>query len=367
MKSITVGSSYLVGEQRRELKMEHGGDIYTYGKGLKGELLDFSSNINPLGMPEGLLDHLSGGYDHLLRYPDIQYRELRGEIAAYLDCGMENTIVGNGAVEIIDNFIMDSKRVVLMEPCFSEYRLRAQIHNKELLLLPSTSDYGLDLDAFIGRLRRGDLVILGNPNNPTGKRIKKEDLVKLHKEVLYSGAYLLLDEAFFEFAPEDYDSIDLFREWGYESVGIIRAATKFFALPGIRLGYCCAGAVKADRIRGLQLPWSVNSMADRAGAHIFRDKGYIERTRDYIAGQREYLMESLGGIEGLHPHESGSNFILVRLEGFTEEEVFQRLLQEGIMVRKCKSFKVLGDNHIRIAVKDENSNRRLVEALKNFM
>jgi len=345
--------------------MEHGGDIYTYGQGYNGEILDFSSNINPLGMPEGLMDHLSGVYDHLLRYPDIQYRELRSEVAEYLGCGMENTIVGNGAVEIIDNFIMDSQRVVLMEPCFSEYRLRAEIHKRELLVLPSTSDYGLDLDAFIGRLKRGDLVILGNPNNPTGRRIKKEDLVMLHREVLYSGAYLLLDEAFFEFSPEDYDSIELFRDWGYESVGIIRAATKFFALPGIRLGYSCAGAVKAHRIRGLQLPWSVNSMADRAGTHIFRDKGYIERTREYIKVQRSYLTDSLRDIKGLQPYESQSNFILVRLGGITEEEIFQRLVNKGIMVRKCRSFRVLSDNHIRIAVKDEKSNKRLVEALKN--
>ncbi|WP_409228534.1 pyridoxal phosphate-dependent aminotransferase [Gudongella sp. SC589] len=347
--------------------MEHGGDIYTYGERFKGEILDYSSNINPLGPPEGLMDHLLKGYDELLRYPDIQYRRLGREVSAYLGCGMENTIVGNGAVEIIDNFIMDSHRVVLMEPCFSEYELRAQAHNKELLLIQSKKDYSLDLDSFMGKLRRGDLVILGNPNNPTGKRIEKEELIRLHEEVVHSGAYLLLDEAFFEFSPEDYDSVELFREWGYESVGIIRAATKFFSLPGIRLGYCCAGAIKAKKIRGLQLPWSVNSMADRAGLHIFKDKEYISMTKEYVNLRREELLDGIKKIPGIHPYPSQSNYILLRLEKVNEDYIFQKLINEGIMVRKCSSFKVLSDNHIRIAVKDLKSNQMLLEKLSRIM
>jgi len=367
MKSTIADFSFQAGQQRRERNMEHGGDIYTYGKEFMGRILDFSSNINPLGPPEGLMEHLARGVDEHSRYPDIQYRELRREVSEYLGCGIENTIVGNGAVEIIDNFIMDSDRVVLMEPCFSEYRLRAQVHGKEIVEIPSTEEYHLDLDSLRGRLKRRDLVILGNPNNPTGMRIQREVLIKLHQEVLYSGAYLLLDEAFFEFAPDDYDSIELFREWGWESVGIIRAATKFFALPGIRLGYCCAGAVKAEKIRKIQLPWSVNSMANRAGLHIFRDKAYVQRSRDYIAEQREYLLDSLAGMEGLHPFGSQSNFILVRLEGISEDEVFSKLIEQGIMVRKCRSFRVLSDNHIRIAVKDRESNERLVEEFGRIM
>src|SRR5690554_1187172 len=347
--------------------MEHGGDIYTYGRGFEGEIIDFSSNINPLGTPTGLRKHLAGGHEDLLKYPDIQYRELRREVAEYLGCGIENTIVGNGAVEIIDNFIMKANRVVLMEPCFSEYMLRAKVHGKEIVLLASSKDYTLDFDLFPGKLEKGDLVILGNPNNPTGMRIERGDLIKLHQEALYSGAYLLLDEAFFEFAPDDYDSIELFREWGWESVGIIRAATKFFALPGIRLGYCCAGAVKAEGIREIQLPWSVNSMANKAGLHIFKDGDYIVRTKKYVKEQRERLFEGLRQIKGITPYPSQSNYILIRLDGVREDYIFEKLLEKGIMVRKCRSFRVLSDNHIRIAVKDEKNNEKLINELRGIM
>jgi threonine-phosphate decarboxylase len=261
--------------------MEHGANLLTYQDRYDGELIDFSSNINPLGPPEGLENVLIDSFKTLITYPDIKYRKLKESISNYLACHKENVLVGNGAVEIIDSFVMATKRVIITTPSFSEYEKRAVIHGKEVIRIPYKEDFCIDLDR-LDVIRKGDLLILGNPNNPTGLRIEKGELKTIYEMVKKAKGFLLLDEAFFEFCPEDYDSIEIFKEYNFESVGIIRAATKFFALPGIRLGYGCTSMETAKKIERNQLPWSVNTLADAAGQFIFNDKEYIEKSKLYI-------------------------------------------------------------------------------------
>lgn len=347
--------------------MEHGGDLLTYKDYYKGELIDFSSNINPLGPPEGLNKAIIRDFKQLEVYPDIQYRELKEAVAGYLKCKTSNMLLGNGAVEIINNFIMLADRVVVFKPSFSEYELRARVHKKDLLTINYLDDYSLDIGVLKNNLRKGDLLLLGNPNNPNGLRIQESTLVGIYNCVKDVDAYLLLDEAFYEFCPEDYDSIELFKEDNYKSVGIIRAATKFFALPGLRLGYACASQNTVEMIQNIELPWSINSVANTAGQTIFNDKDYKIRSKEYIAVEREYLLGELNKIQGIQPYNSHTNFILIKLLDFDEESVFNQLLKKGIIVRKCSSFVELGNNHIRLAVKDRRNNSILIEALKKLI
>lgn len=343
--------------------MEHGADLLTYKNEYDGELIDYSSNINPLGPPKGLKEVIMDSLDALTTYPDIKYRNLKQSISIYLKCEKENVLVGNGAVEIINNFIIPANRVIVVQPSFSEYEKRAIANGKEVVKINYKDDFSIDLDSLKG-IQKDDLLILGNPNNPTGLRISKDELISIYNLVKLNGGFLLLDEAFFEFCPEDYDSIQIFKEFNYEGIGIIRAATKFFALPGIRLGYGCTSIEKAQEIQKIEQPWSVNSIADAAGQFIFKDEEYIKESKRYIESERNFLLNELSKIEGINVYKTATNYILIKLINWNEEYVFNFFLKNGILIRKCTSFEGLDKDHIRVAIKDRENNQRLIDVFK---
>ncbi len=341
--------------------MEHGGDLLSYESQYEGDLIDFSSNINPLGPPRGLDDFLYKNYESLFAYPDIKYRKLTESIGEYLGCGKDNIIVGNGAMELIDNFIFLAERVLIFLPSFLEYEKRAKVHGKEIIYLDYDDDFKPVLKKLERIIKPGDLLILGNPNNPTGLRIEKDLLESIYDLTKASGAFLVLDEAFFEFCPIDYDSIGIFKDKAYENLGIIRAATKFFALPGLRLGYGCTSIEIAEKIKQIQPPWSVNAYAEIGGAYIFKDKDYIKNSKAYIGNERTFLFERLSKLKKIRPFPSQTNFLLIKLLDKDEDYVFDFFLKRGIIIRKCSSFKGLDDSFIRIAVKSRIDNSKLID------
>lgn len=345
--------------------MIHGGDLITYKYMYNGQIIDFSSNINPLGPPKGLKDTLDKSFGELTAYPDINYRELKGNIAEYLGCRADQVIVGNGAVEIINNVCLMFKRTVVFTPCFAEYMKRPMVFGKEVLKLPLSVNFQIQTKSLYDNMREGDLLILGNPNNPTGLRIPEETLIDVYDIVEKKGGFLLLDEAFFEFCPEDYDSTKLFE--GRKNVCVIRAATKIFALPGIRLGYAFA---HTDFIKGyseVESPWSVNSYANAASRCIFKDMEYIKRTREYLKSEREYLLGQLYKLKWVKAFESDTNFILIKLLKHDEDHVFNEFIKRGIMIRKASSFEDLDKSYIRIAVKDHQSNIKVIDCFKECL
>lgn len=347
--------------------MKHGGDLLTYANEYKGQLVDFSSNINPLGIPEGLTEELIDSFKDMEAYPDIKYRKLKDSIAKYLKCNSNNILVGNGAVEIINNFIIPGKRIISMAPAFSEYEERAVAHGKKVEIIKYNEDYSIDIKAIEEVIGKDDLLILGNPNNPTGLRIPEKDLMSVYELLIRKNAFLLLDEAFYEFCPRDYDSIEIFKKYNYENVGIIRAATKFFALPGIRLGYGCTSPEKVIEIEKVQLPWSVNSLADSAGQFIFTQDDYIKKSKEYIEEQRNFILDELSSLEGITIYNTHTNYILIKLLDWSEDFAFKHFLKHGIVVRKCGTFKELEGEHIRIAIKDRENNKRIIEAFKRLV
>ena len=346
--------------------MKHGGDLISYEKYYDGELVDFSSNINPLGPPKGLYEEIIEGFDTLTSYPDIKYRHLKSSIAEYLKCNVENIVLGNGAVDIINNFILIFPRIIIVLPSFLEYEQRALIYGKEIIRLSYTKDFTLDLEAIERTIKPYDLLILGNPNNPTGLRIEEDSLIKIYKIVRKNHGFLLLDEAFYEFCPKDYDSIEIFKKYSFKHICIIRAATKFFALPGIRLGYGCTSENLAKKYGEIELPWSVNAFADIAGKFIFQCKDYIDESKAYIEKEREYLLEELLKMEGIRPFNTHANYIFIKLLKWNEEYIFNFFLKRGLVIRKCSSFNGLDNTYIRVAIKDRKNNIRLIEAFKEL-
>jgi len=345
--------------------MIHGGDVITHKNMCSGRIIDYSSNINPLGPPKGLKAVLDEAYYELTAYPDIHYRELKGNIAKYLGCSADEVIAGNGAVEIINNICLMFKRTVVFTPCFTEYVKRPLVFGKEVNKLSLNHDFTIDANVLEENLKEGDLLILGNPNNPTGMRIPQDTLVKIYDIVEKKGGFLLLDEAFFEFCHHDYDSIKLLEK--KENVCIIRAATKFFALPGIRLGYAYANPGFIKSYREIESPWSVNSYANAAARYIFMDVEYINRTKEYIKKEREYMLCELSKIDMMKVYESHTNFILIKLLKYDEDYAFSELIKSGLMIRKASSFEGLDKSFIRIAVKDHESNIKIINCFRKCL
>lgn len=344
--------------------MIHGGDLVTYKDKYNGNIIDFSSNINPLGPPPGLREEMDRAFSELTAYPDIHYRELKENIAAYLKCSADEVITGNGALEVINNVCVMFKRIVVFTPCFTEYIKRPAVLGREVIKLPLDSKFKINIEKLEVNLKPNDLLILGNPNNPTGLRISEQMLRRIHKVIIQKNAFLLLDEAFFEFCPTDYDSVEIFK--GEGNICIIRAATKFFALPGIRLGYGFADAGFIEKYRRIESPWSVNSYANAAGRVIFRENDYIDSTKEYIKQEREYLFNKLSEIKWIKAYESDANFILIKLLKYDENIIFDDFIKKGVMIRKASSFEGLDSSYIRVAVKDHESNKKLIRLFKEF-
>jgi threonine-phosphate decarboxylase len=342
--------------------MKHGGDLLSYQHLYDGELIDFSSNINPFGYPPVLDDILPQCLAAVTAYPDIQYRELRRAIARYLGCVPEEVLVGNGSMEILDYFCQIAGRVLIGIPCFSEYRERAERYRVPVKAVLMETNFQMTAALLEGHIGPNDVVVLGNPNNPTGLRIERRELLAIHQIVEERKAFLVLDEAFFEFCPDDYDSIDLLR--GKRNVCVIRAATKFFGLPGLRLGYAYAVNDIAAGYAEAALPWRINVFADLAGQHIFGQTDYMSRTRAWIARERANMVTELQAIPGILTYPTDTNFILIKLCGGAEDDLFERLVRHGLLIRKASSFEGLDASYVRLAIKDRESNRKLLAALR---
>lgn len=348
-----------VTQEKHMVNMFHGGDIYSVGK----DVIDFSSNINPLGPIEGLEKYLFENFKHVKVYPDIRYRKLKSNVAQYLNVKPEEVIVGNGAVEIINNIILMFNKIVTFIPCFSEYVLRPKIYNKELVTIEMSKKFEIKLEHLYKNLSGGELVILGNPNNPTGRKIEKETLLEIVSLTLKKGCFLLLDETFHEFT-DGYNSIELLKD--FKNIIILRAATKFFALPGVRLGYAYASEEFVKKYSTYELPWSVNTFAELASDVIFNQQ-YIAKSKEYIKEQRSYVLKKLKEINYLVPYETDCNFILIKLNKYNESYVYEKMLEKNILVRKCSTFPGLDDKYIRVAIRKKEENDLLLESLEEIM
>jgi len=344
--------------------MKHGGDLLSYQHLFDGELLDFSSNINPFGYPKVLDEALRNGVHALTAYPDIRYRRLRRAIGAYLTCSPDEVMMGNGSVDILDYFCRRGKRVLVCVPCFIEYSERAHVYQTPVVSVPLPEGFVLSAELFAPMIAPGDALILGNPNNPTGRLIPQAELLRLQQIAEERGAMLVLDEAFVEFCDAGYDSICLFRD--KSNVCVIRAATKFFGLPGLRLGYGWAAPEIVREFEQQALPWRINALADLAGQAIFSETDYIERSKEYMRQERQFMFSELSQISGMRVFPTDANFLLIQLLTTTEHAIFDWCIRRGLVIRKASTFEGLDETFIRVAIKDHASNLRLIAAFEEM-
>ena len=352
----------------------HGGNIYKFQREGKRDILDYSSNINPLGVPESLKEAIKNNFDVLEKYPDINYVELRESIGKYNGVSRENIIVGNGATEVLFLYMkaLAPKRALIVSPTFAEYEralknIDSEIDYFSLDEIREENKNYFDLD--IERLKKEsinfDLVVLCNPNNPTGNFLELEKIKDLNEFLKKNGTKLFIDECFIEFiAKWENKTSKLLRN---KNIFILRALTKYFALPGIRLGYGISfDEDLIDKINSIREPWTVNAFADLAGKVILDDKEYMKKTDRWIIEERKNFVEKLKEIKEVEVFETYSNFILLKLKTLTSEEFVKKMLDRGILVRDAKNFKFLNEKYVRIAIKDVEKNRKFINKIKNL-
>ncbi|MCB2289542.1 aminotransferase class I/II-fold pyridoxal phosphate-dependent enzyme [Clostridium sp. CS001] len=384
----------------------HGGDVYTDGI-LKGqELIDYSSNINPLGVPSSFIDNISEAVDALTRYPDIQYRSLLKALKDYTDCPEEYFVLGNGAAEIIDLVIACHKSLLIAVPSFVEYEidakrwscdieysyLKKQSHlnecqslkvclnlkyknNNNNLLNQEYAEFSYDYEDILNKLQNVQGVILGNPNNPNGNIIDKAKFKKILEYCESNNKIIIIDEAFIEFTGEEQHSF-VEEVKIYKCLFIIRALTKFFAVPGIRFGYgISSNNYLLKKIRERQNPWNINCFAEAAAKYVLKDNLYIEKSKAWITEERPRFLKALKNISFIDEvFLTYGNYVLCKLnklevekpitgaKGTTSEseELYKLCIAKGYVIRKCDNYRGLDGQYIRLAIKDKFSNEKII-------
>ncbi|MFH1625154.1 MAG: threonine-phosphate decarboxylase CobD [Pseudomonadota bacterium] len=350
----------------------HGGNLKEATSRYKiagDKIIDFSANINPLGLSLRVKEALSNSIETALRYPDPYCEGLKKEIAAHLEVDDRNILVGNGSCNLIYLIpqVLTPRRVLIPLPAFSEYEYSVKINQGtcEFLSLEETTRFCLKPESVVENLKDIDAVFICNPHNPTGRVMVKEALLFLISECEKENVGVVVDEAFVDFA-EDYDNLTLVKEAVLrKSLLVLRSLTKFFGLPGLRVGYLVGERRLIDRISLKQPPWMVNALGQSAAREALKDQEYIEETRKFIRQERDYLFSELQRLDGIEPYPSEANFIFCRL---THERMDSTLLtdelgRQGILIRDCSTFRGLDRKFIRLAVRRREENVTLISAL----
>jgi threonine-phosphate decarboxylase len=344
----------------------HGGDVYHLARtlGVKlDDLLDFSANINPLGFPPGLPGAVAAALKEIVHYPDRRCLDLRRDLAAYHGLSPESILVGNGSTELI--FLaaraLRPSRGLIVTPAFSEYEQALSVARVPVDFYPTDEAHDFALNT-VPEPRAGDLVCLAHPASPSGAGLAPELFLEAAARVEAAGAYLLLDEAFVDFVEEASFKTYLGR---FPRLMILRSFTKFFAIPGMRLGFLLAAPELIARLGAEQEPWSVNTLAQVMGRACLADRSYMSRTRALIATEREFLFNGLAALPGLSPFPSLVNYLLVKLTrpGLTAAGLRRQMLAHGIVIRDAGNFRGLDERFFRLAVRGREENERLLQAL----
>lgn len=341
----------------------------------KEAITSFSANVNPLGISKKLRQSLADNLDVITSYPDREYTSLRKRIGEYIDADYENIIVGNGSTELISLLIQirKPKKALLIGPTYSEYERELNLSGCVITNynLQEENDFMIDFEELERSIRAGvDFLILCNPNNPTSSAINQGQLRKLLEICKDKNVFVMVDETYVEFA-KDMDNITLVpltKE--YSNCIVLRGISKFFASPGLRLGYAiCSDHDFLEEINRRKNPWTINSLASVAGEIMFQDEEYIALTKTYIDSERERICKILSECKNVKFYPPTANFVLVKIlkPTITSRDIFERAIVKGLMIRDCSSFNQLGDKYIRFCFMSKEKNDELLEILLDVL
>ena len=341
----------------------HGGEVYSHPVEL-----DFSANINPLGTPEAVKAAVVQSTALLFQYPDPYCRALVSAIARHENVAEDKILCGNGAADLIFALCgaLHPRKALLPTPSFSEYRAALEAVGCEMTLyfLQEADNFALT-EAFLPALERfdGDLLMLCNPNNPTGQTIAPELLSRILEICKRRGIFLFVDECFLDLTEngEAYSLKGQLDDW--ENLLLLKAFTKSYGMAGLRLGYClCGSPALLTRMGQMSQAWNVSAPAQAAGVAALRQQEFLNRAREIIHTQRLQMTRELEEM-GLRVIPSQTNFLLF----YTEKPLGERLLEKGIQLRDCSNYPGLTHGWYRTAVRLPEQNKRLLDAIKETL
>ena len=356
------------------MQQEHGGNIEEVSRLYdidREEIIDFSASINFLGPPVGLLSVLEKEMEKIIHYPPSNSGQLKRVLADFLNLEQENVVVGNGAAELIYEIVktINPEVTLIPVPAFGEYNravksLSGQVKN---IYLQSEKQFSINLEKISTYFSEVQLLFLCNPHNPTGRMIAKSKLLNILKQAEKEDVFVVVDEAFMDFVDEEENSVLELVE-NYSNLFVLRSMTKFYAIPGLRLGYGVGNSEIVAKIENYRNPWTVNSLACRAGRFVLGKEDYRIKTKERVKQERKFLFQKLGEIEGFHPFTPVANYIFIDISEFSlkAKELTEILAQRGILIRNCDSYQGLQDDYIRLAVKSREENMAFLREVQNI-
>lgn len=368
---IETNISKPVGSEAGPAPRVHGGNIAAAARryGLEGRpIIDFSSNVNASGPSRAAVRAAKRALAQIDRYPDSQSQELRRAIARYHGIKPEHILCGNGSNGLIHLIprVLRPANALIPVPSFVEYAAAVEDAGGTVtpFALGERDGFRLDPVDMSFALAGKDLTVFANPNNPTGRIVSKADVLEILRYAAREGATVVVDEAFM-----DYDETESVVKEAVQAPNLIvlRAFTKFFGMPGLRIGYAVMNDGLADRIGKSLEPWTVNIPAQAAAVAALQDWSHIERTRKVTARERERLAAELRLLPGIEPFPASANFIFIKLNGIDGPSLTDKLGLRGILVRDCSSFPGLDARFLRVAVRTARENRKLIKALRAIL
>lgn len=355
-------SSYSHGGNHREAAKRYGFS--------PNEILDFSANINPWANFLGIEKLVRANLKEIYHYPDPQCTQLIKQISQYLAVDRENILAGNGSTELmyLAARALLPRRALIFAPTFFEYEraIKACGGEPKFLFLKESQGFSVNIQKIIDAAEDVEAIFICNPNNPTGTFFPKDEMLELAKITEERKITLILDESYLDFK---YPGESLVREaQETRHLLVLKSFTKFFAIAGLRLGYGVGGRRVIEKMVGLKEPWTVNCLAQAAGIYLLRDGQKIEKIREAVNKETEFLFGQLSRITGLKPYPPEANFILVKIETeLSSSKLQENLAKKGILIRDCSNFAGLNDKFFRVAVRKREENLRLIDTLSPFL
>ncbi len=346
---------------------EHGGNIYRFAENNNIsdiDVIDFSASINPLGLPKSVISEIRKIDSLMSNYPDPNVVRLKQAISIYYSLDADSIVCGNGSTELIYLCARALKPEIALipSPTFSEYERaclllgsRIKYHN-----LKKEDYFDLDLEEFIKDMKGCSMAFICNPNNPTGRLIRKDLLLEIANAANDLKCFLVVDEAFIDFIPE---SSVISEVKNNPFLIVLRSMTKFYALSALRLGFGVFHASVVENILRNKEPWTVNSIAQIAGIAALNDEDYREETFKVIREGKELLENGLKRLS-IEFIPSSVNYYLIRLQN--APQAVSSLRVAFIMTRDCSNFRGLDNSYIRISVKSYKNNMRLLGELSKL-
>jgi threonine-phosphate decarboxylase len=369
----------------------HGGNIKDLAKTLNcamDDIIDMSSNLNPLGPPETIGKVICDNLIKIQSLPEPDAHTMKKGFANFHNIDLKSVVAGNGTTWFIYTIPLafHSKKILIVGPTYSDYKDACIMHdiafehciakasNQLNPILFNQDSFDLntfdpDIDEISQMAKDADTVFICNPNNPTGSLVAREKLEYLIQK--HENTVFIVDESYLPFVNNAGET-SMVSMTDYKNLIVLSSMSKIFRIPGLRTGFLSGDQRLVEKIMAHYQPWSVNSLAQKVIEHIFdnpeRIEPFYQKTREYIKREKQIFLESINNIPGLQTFDSSTYFILARLtNGMSSSDFCKRIGQDKILIRDCSNFSGLTEEYVRFSLKERDINLHLSGLIKKAM